>query len=405
MRALTVCGPFRGPTGYDHHVREFVRELTRQGVSVWLIDMPLWSPRKLPFNLRDPWFETLNKPTGAKTALHFCMPHQVRPVPGMRNVNYTMFEATPAPAPWVAKNLEHDLVIVPTESSQAAWIAGGMPTERIRLCPLGVNPRLFERPAEPLPLQLPEGAPVARYRTRFLNLSELNPRKNVAGLLRTWIKATTRQDDAILILKLGCTDEAQKNRFRAEMEAMRLESGKTLAEAAPVLFLYDLYSDAEMPRLYAAATHYCSMSFGEGWDQPATEAAACGLRLIVPNHSAYTSYLDSSVASLVPSREAPARWTGDRATAALFEDTRWWEPDEEDAATHIRAAIECHDTGMPTAQARLLESFTWEKAVQRLQEILSELEPPKKSFWPFSSAWRARRRTAAPASRTGSNSF
>ena len=118
---------------------------------------------------------------------------------------------------------------------------------------------------------------------------------------------------------------------------------------------------------------------------PATEAAACGLRLIVPNHSAYTSYLDSSVASLISSREIAVNWTGDRDTAAFFEDARWWEPDENQAAAYIRAAIEGRDAGMPTAQARILDSFTWEKAVQRLREILSELDPPRKRFWLFSA--------------------
>jgi len=381
-----VRGPFRGVTGYDHHVREFVRELAQQGVGVCLVDLPLWSPRKLPPALRDPWFETLRKSTGATTSLHFCMPHQVRPRGGRRNVNYTMFEATPAPASWVARNLKHDMVIVPTESSRAAWIGGGMPEERIRVCPLGVNPHLFTAAAEPLPLRLPSGAPVAQYQVRFLNVTENSPRKNLTGLLRAWMKATKAGDDAILILKLGCKDEEQLNGFRSEIKGLHLESGKTLAEAAPVHFLHDVYSDSEMPRLYCTATHYCSMSFGEGWDQPATEAAACGLRLIVPNHSAYPSYLDSSVASLINSREIPVHWTGDRKTAALFENARWWEPDEDEAAASIRSAIEGRDAGMPTAQSRILQSFTWEKAVRRLREILDELDPPRKRFWPFSAA-------------------
>ena len=386
MRALTVCGPFRGVTGYDHHVREFVREIVRQGVSVRLLDLPQWSPRKLPPALRDPWFETLGKPTGATTVLHFCMPHQVQPHAGRRNVNYTMFEATRAPAAWVARNREHDLVIVPTESSRAAWIAGGMPEERIKLCPLGVNPQVFNGAAQPLPLQLTNGVPIARYRARFLNISELSPRKNVAGLLRTWIKATNPGDDAALIVKLGCNSAEQWNRFRAEIAGLRVESGKTLAEAAPVHFLPDLYADSEMPRLFSTATHYCSMSFGEGWDQPAMEAAACGLRLIVPKHSAYTSYLDSSVASLISSREVPVHWTGDRATGALFKNACWWEPNEDEAAAHICAAIEGRDAGMPTAQLRIRNSFTWENATRRLVEILSELDPITRGFWPFSTA-------------------
>lgn len=380
-----MCGPFRGATGYDHHVREFVRELSRQGVRVWLIDLPLWSPRKLPFATRDPWFETLKKPTGSSTVLHFCMPHQVKPRAGQRNVNFTMFEATPAPAPWVARNCEHDLLIVPTQSSRAAWIAGGMPEERIRLCPLGVNPRLFGGAAEPLPLQLRQGIPVGRYRTRFINVSELSPRKNIAGLLRAWTNATTAADDAVLILKLGCTGEEQMSRFRSEVEGLRLESGKTLADAAPVHIVHNLYSDSAMPRLYGTATHYFSMSYGEGWDQPAMEAAACGLRLIIPNHSAYTSYLDSSVASLIRSREIPVHLPGDHDTAALFENARWWEPDGDEATAYIRAAIEGRDAHAPKPQSHILQNFTWEKAAMRLREILSEFDPPRKSLWPIST--------------------
>jgi glycosyltransferase involved in cell wall biosynthesis len=365
-------------------VREFVRELARQRISVQLRDLPRWSARKLPLSLRDPWFETLRKPVDATAVLHFCMPHQVQPYPDRWNINFTMFEAVPAPPVWVARNLHHDLVVVPTVSSRRAWVEGGMPEERIRLCPLGTDAQRFNGAAEPLPLRLPGSEPVGGYRVRFLNVSEINPRKNIAGLLRTWMKATNADDDAILILKLGYGDEGQLRAFRAEVDGLRLESGKTLAEAAPVHFLYDLYSDSEMPRLYCTATHYCSMSFGEGWDQPAMEAAACGLRLIVPNHSAYSSYLDSSVASLIPSREVPARWTGDPAMEALFEHARWWEPDEEHAAACIRSAIDGRDAGKPTAQSRIQQSFTWEKAARRLTSILAELDPPRRRFWPFS---------------------
>lgn len=30
--------------------------------------------------------------------------------------------------------------------------------------------------------------------------------------------------------------------------------------------LHDILADDEMPGLYAAATHYISLSYGEGWD-------------------------------------------------------------------------------------------------------------------------------------------
>ena len=276
-------------------------------------------------------------------------------------------------------------MIVPSDSSRAAWLAGGMPEPRLRVCPLGIDPALFNGTAAPLPLALPDGTPVARFRVRFLNVSEIRYRKNLMGLLRAWIAATDPADDAILILKLGHYP-AELPAFESALQALRTNSGKTLAQAAPVHFVYDVYSDSQMSCLYPAATHYLSMSFGEGWDQPAMEAAASGLQLIVPKHIAYPAYLDESCATFITCREAPARLPATDDAAGLFENTRWWEPDEQDAATHIRRAIEGRDSAKGNARLRILSRFTWEQAAGpgRLIQILSELDPPRKRFrFPF----------------------
>ena len=159
--------------------------------------------------------------------------------------------------------------------------------------------------------------------------------------------------------------------------------GKALKDAAPLHFIYDLFSDADMPRLYAAATHYISMSFGEGWDQAMVEAAASGLKLIAPNHSAYTAYLDPSIAHLIPSREVPAVFPSGGDVGILFQGANWWEPDEGDAIAAIRAAIDGRDGDKAPARERILTEFTWAKATQRLIAILSEAEArgKRQRFW------------------------
>src|SRR3712207_6660229 len=143
LRALRVIGPFRGPSGYEHHVRAFVRELHRRGVKVELIDLPEWGPAKLPDHLRDPWFETLDRPVDAQVLLQFCMPHQVVTYDGLISVNFTMFEATRVPPRWVAAARRCALTVLPTKASLQAWIASGAPESRLRLCPLGVDTALF----------------------------------------------------------------------------------------------------------------------------------------------------------------------------------------------------------------------------------------------------------------------
>src|ERR1700752_2284732 len=121
VRAVQVRGPFRGTTGYDHHVREFVRALVHQGVAVQLLDLPEWTPSRLPTTADDATFDELSRPGDASVSLPFCIPHQVVPAPGMAIVNYTMFEATGIHPAWARRAHEIDLTVLPTESSRTAW--------------------------------------------------------------------------------------------------------------------------------------------------------------------------------------------------------------------------------------------------------------------------------------------
>jgi glycosyltransferase involved in cell wall biosynthesis len=258
-----------------------------------------------------------------------------------------------------------------------------MPAQHLRLCPLGINPSLFRITVPALALYGEHGELLNQYRVRFLNVSELRPRKNLLGLLRAWIKATSPEDDAVLIIKLGCYEPGSLELFRDKLNGLEENIGKTLDQAAPVHFLDEIFPDADMPRLYAAATHYISLSLGEGWDQPMVEAAASDLKLIAPHHSAYPTYLDTTVAHLISSREAPIVLKDGGTSGTRFQYAHWWEPDEDEAIHCIRLAIEGGDWGKASARSRILGQFTWEKATQCLIELLSEVEARQKRsrFW------------------------
>lgn len=372
-RSLAVRGSFRGVSGHDHHTRELVRHLARQGVCVQLTDIPQWHPVKLPPEAREPWFDQLASPVPAAALLQFCMPHQVVASSGQLTVNYTMFEASRVPADWIACGRFHDLVIVPTESSREAWLAGGHPPGGIRTCPLGVDVDRFHPAGKPLSLSGPGGRPVADYRVRVLNVSEPHPRKNLVGLVRTWITATSADDDAILIIKLSVPSRQSATALLRRLAVMQQALGRSLDQAAPVLFVDRLFTEAEMPGLYAAASHYWSMSRGEGWDLPMTEAAAAGLRLIAPRHTAYLHYLDADVAQMIPSHSEPADASADPWTARLFQGARWWSPDEDAAGQALRNAIDGRDRPAASARDRLASSLTWRHAAGQLIGILAEL--------------------------------
>ena len=367
--ALQVVGPFRGTSGYDRHTRSFVRQFVQLGVRVHLTPLVGWSP-DVPEARRDEPCEGLDQPVDADTTLHFVTPSHLQPHRHRRNVNYTMFEADRIPPDWAAAARFCDLVVVPTRGAYDAWTASSVPARRVRVAPLGVDADRFTQTVAPLDLTAPGGRPLDDFAVRFLNVAELRPRKNHLGLLRAWTRATRATDDAVLVLKVSAFQPHELAAFTADVQ--RLVGG--LAGAAPVVLLTELLSDDALRRLYAAATHYISLSHGEGWDLVAMEAAVSGLPLIVPRHSAYAENLREQEVTFIAARPAPAQVEGVMGAAdqTLFDGLFWWDPDEEEAAAIIRAAIDGHEPPVSPPGPRLAAEFDWGRSTRRLLDVLEE---------------------------------
>lgn len=375
--SLIIRGPFRGLTGYDQLVREFAGGLIRKGIGVTLIDFPEWSRDKLQ-GLEESRFTPSELSTEvADTALHFMMPHQVQAIPKKININFTMFEASRIPRRWARLNGKHQGVIVPTISSRDAWLAGGYPEERLHLCPLGIHGDREQLSAEPLALGMVRGKAVSAYRCRFLNVSHISPRKNLVNLIRVWIESTTRDDDAILIVKWDCPWPSLLNKFFYDLRLMQWRLGKTEAEAAPVCYLINRkFSEGDMPKLYRSASHYWSMSNGEGWDLCTMQAGAAGLALIAPDHSSYRDYLDTSLATLIPATTVPARFIWNYSLMRLFAGLKWWQPDNDMAKSAIRQAIDQPPDSEQIRRAmhHFKTNFSWDKATERLIETVANIQ-------------------------------
>ncbi len=302
--------------------------------------------------------------------------HNADPMPGppweVRNVNYTMFEADRIPAAWARCAFAHDLIVLPVEPAYRAWAASGVPEDRLRICPLGVNPQHFWDPVEPPPLTMPDGRPLKSIRSRFLNVAEMRPRKNHLGLLRTWMKSTHRDDDACLILKTSAFQPGAFAKFQADVHEMQRRAGRALSDAAPVLILSNQVTGEQMRSLYASATHYVSMSHGESWDLPMMEAAVSGLSLIAPRHTAYLTYLRENEADFIPAPLVPAAFEGKTGAEdwIFFEGCQWWKPDEDAAVEIIRRIIGGSAEPKQSPRVRIAAEYTWEKAASRLLELI-----------------------------------
>ena len=99
------------------------------------------------------------------------------------------------------------------------------------------------------------------------------------------------------------------------------------------------------------------------------EAAACGLQLIAPKHSAYLDYLNDEIAHLIPATMAEAIFTGNSGEAGLFSGSHWWQPDIDELCRAIREII--NGTAKIKKPARsFIEQLTWSRTAQQLDELI-----------------------------------
>ncbi|WP_298377025.1 tetratricopeptide repeat protein [Azospirillum sp.] len=360
-QGLLVRGPYQGISGYAHMTNRLVDSLAIGGTRV----------HKLGLLGNEPWASPIDAAVRGRSILSCLTPPTVERVPGLMTVNLSMFEGTRIPPSWYRFSLQHDLVIVPTESSRVAWAERGYPEERLRVCPLGVDPEMMDGPL--VQIETPSGRPVTSYKHRVLNVSDFIPRKNVDGVLRVWLKATSAMDDAVLVLKLGKGNTQTRAAIEALFQQTEALVGKKREEAAPIMVICAALDEDSMTRLFRTATHYWSLSHGEGWDLPMSKAGAMGLQLIAPAHSSYVDYLDDGVARMIPCTIGPAHLPNSHEPWPVFHGLDWWEPDEDVAAEFLHRVIHDQDGRPRDARTRLLERFAWSQAADRLLSILCDV--------------------------------
>lgn len=241
-----------------------------------------------------------------------------RPYPGQRSARWVVWETTVLPS-----KVRHDCDAATFVWTPSAWgrrtlIANGIPAEKIRVVPEGVDTDAFR----------PSGRPKQPGRFRFLFVGKWEPRKFVAELARAFVDEFDGNDDVELVLH---AHNPYVPGFSTRRELERLELPRT-----PRIIVSEPGNSAALRELYQSADILVFPTRAEGWGLPILEAMATGLPVIVTDYSAPVDFVTPEVGYLVQVK----RMVDARCETFGIDTGQWAEPDLDHLRFQMRQAFE-----------------------------------------------------------------
>jgi glycosyltransferase involved in cell wall biosynthesis len=234
-------------------------------------------------------------------------------------------------APWLVRLRRAKMILTVSEAVRTEIIEHfSVAPERVRAVPLAASARF-----RPVPKTSPAQKPF------FLFVATLEPRKNLKGLVESWLESRN-QTGADLIIA---------GRNRADFTGIPpCEGMHFLGEVA----------DQELPRLYSDALAFVYPTHYEGFGLPVLEAMQCGCPVITSRDPAVTEVAGGGAIHVSNSREMA------EAMCALAENPR------------LRSVL--HSAGIKRAA-----SFSWSRTARETRALYAEALGVREEQSPASS--------------------
>jgi len=257
-----------------------------------------------------------------------------------------------------------DEIWVPSRHVFRSFVSSGIPSERVRVVPNGVNTSLFSPDAKLYPL-------ATTRKFKFLFVGGTIWRKGVDILLQAYRDAFSKKDDVVLVIK----DFGQNSYYRGQGAGEAIREIQSDPDAPEILYMKDMLAESDMPGLFTACDCLVHPYRGEGFGLPVLEAMACAVPVIVTAGGATDDFCTAETGYLVQSR----RKSFVSKDIDLVGGSGWvLEPEALSLGELMRRVYE-HPAEANEKAARALvrvrTDYTWEKVgtqvLDRIRSILS----------------------------------
>lgn len=280
------------------------------------------------------------------------------------SIAYNVWETTRQPDDFFNKLKKFDQVWVPSEWQKQCTIEQGIPADRVKVVPEGVDIDRFK----PIDLNEETGPKT----TKFLVVGRWEYRKATREIIESFLKAFPNDQTVELYLKVD-------NPFASDgltSTEQRLDKFKL---TDPRIKIVNQQSQEEYVELLQSCDVFVSCSRGEGWNLPLIEAMACGIPAIYSSWGAQLEFANGHGLPVKIKEEIPAAVSNDESWDSSAPGN-FAEPNFDHLVYRLIEAKE----HLPILKNEALETsnyirktFTWQNAASIAYRHIQELISPK----------------------------
>ena len=263
-----------------------------------------------------------------------------------------------------------DEVWVYTRFLKICYERSGIPAEKVKVVPIGIDPQLFTPDATALPWV----RQACGDRFRFLFNGGLTTRKGADLLINAYLNEFSAHEPVCLVIKdsdvYGKGISAKVRNFAERTDIAR------------IVYSSDALPHEALPGLYTACDCYVHPYRAEGYGLPIAEALACGLPVIVTGGGACLDFVEPDGGYFIKCSLETMK-TKKVSDLVTVDFPFWLLPDTTHLMSIMRYVFDNKEKARRRgreAGAQLRSVHTWDNAAaiaqQRIRSLLGRL-PPK----------------------------
>ena len=367
VRNFTIGKEWNWPSDEPHNDENYINEVDKK----LLIEQTLWINREkgersdFPIYKNYPnEFEHNVNLVLEETDHNFFYDKYIGP-----KIAYNVWESTLQPEHFFNKLKEYDQIWVPSQWQAECTIAQGMPADKVKVVPEGVDVKTFYPEDPKTVLDYVDG------RFKFVVFGRWDYRKSTKELIETFLKEFKPEEPVDLIISIDNPFSGDGHKTTED----RLQAYGFTDERIKVKH----FPSREDYITYMKNGHvFLSCARSEGWNLPLIEAMACGTPAIYSECCAQMEFAKGKGLPVKVLGERPALDANYNHFNTVVGN--YYEPDFEDLARIMRDAFENYIDHKKRAiyEAKLIHrDFNWERigeiGTKTLQEFLDNYQEPE----------------------------